>query len=480
MLECSFRRARRSPRRGAPFLVLIAFAISISGCSVRVEDSSASGAKSEGAGPALKTPEPEAAAILVELVALTRGPVRDTITLSGDLEAEHRVEITSRIAGQVREVLVREGDHVAAGTVLVKLDDDELRLATREQEHAHRDAVAQAQAAELALTEASGLVKVKKLLSDKAEREHDRVQQLISTAVRQPLSQEEVDAKRYARDEARLAVETAELAVRRSAVAVDQAHIAVERAKVAAERAQLDWTRTQIIAPLSGAVSFLEVRPGESIQVGARIAALVNQDSVYTEVRVPQRRLAELQLGQRVEITAETVPGRVFIGRVDVVHPTVDPTQGTVKVRVTVAESGGVLRPGTFVSATIVLTERTTALLIPKRARVFDGEDSIVFTVKDGIAKRLRLKVGLETIEHIEVLDGGDPIAESDQIVVRGQTQLRDGARVKLPLAPVETPAAPGTPPAVASPTTPAAEPQQEKPAEATKQTANSAGEQRG
>jgi membrane fusion protein (multidrug efflux system) len=157
-------------------------------------------------------------------------------------------------------------------------------------------------------------------------------------------------------------------------------------------------------------------------------------------VRIPQRRLAELSLGRPVEIEAETHPGRVFAGRIEAILPVVDPVEGTVEARVAVEDSEGVLRPGAFLTARIILNERPEALLVPKRARLFEGNRSLLFVVRDDKAVRLEIDTGLLTEGEVEVLPASGGLLPEDLVIVRGQSRLRDGEPVAIAASEEELP----------------------------------------
>ncbi|MCA8961781.1 MAG: efflux RND transporter periplasmic adaptor subunit [Planctomycetes bacterium] len=376
-------------------------------------------------------PKPDSA-LLVEVTRPSRGSVQETITLSGDLQTEYRVDLTSQVSGIVAEVRVKEGVSVHQGDPLVQLDGQEARLSVRERELAHRDAQERARSAALDRNEAERTEALRELALQKAERELQRIESIVASSSRSPMSEEEVEAKRFARDEARIAHETASLARQRSEVAAELATIAVDQAKAALDRATLDLERASFRAPFDGVLSYVELRPGELVQPGTRVAEIVSPNDLYTELRVPQRRLGALELGQRVWLEVETLPSRRFSGHVETIHPTVDPEQGTVKVRVRVDDTEGLLRPGGFVSATIVLTSRDGALLVPKRARLFEGDESVVYVVRRDRAVRVPLRLGLQTVDALEVLGDESGLRIDDRVIVRGQTQVRDGDPVRV------------------------------------------------
>ncbi|MFQ5655291.1 MAG: efflux RND transporter periplasmic adaptor subunit, partial [Planctomycetota bacterium] len=372
-------------------------------------------------------------ATLVELARPRRGAVRESITLSGDLRALHSIDITSRVSGVVTRVAVQEGDRVSRGDLLIQLDDRELSLSSREQEVAHRDAVERQRSSKIEVSEARHNRDVMKIARDRAEKEFSRYEELLTETAPRPFSEEEFESKRFAFQQARISHEQAALAAERVEVQDSMAALSVERAKLAWDRALLDLSRAEIRSPIAGEVSFLEVRPGEMVQSGMRVAAVVNRERLYTEVRVPQRRMRELEIGQSVEIGVEIYPELTFGGAIEMIHPTVDPEGGTVKVRVAVEDPRSLLRPGIYVTATIILAVREQALLLPKRARIFEGKSSMVFVARDGKAVRIPVTPGQQTEEEFEVRGAERAgISEDDLVVVRGQTRLKDGDPVRL------------------------------------------------
>ena len=402
-------------------------------------------------GPVTDEPEPLARKVEVETVRL--GAVRDTITLSTTLEARRTVEIPARIAGRVDQVLVRPGTLVVEGESLLRIEIDELQLAVVEQSLAHADAVERAATAELDWQDSGANEELRQLSADKAKREFQRLEGLTSESGRKAVSEEDVEATRFAWQEARIALASALLATRRADHSRRLAEIAVERAQVAWDRARLDLERADIRAPIAGAVTFLDVRPGEQVAAGLHVATVVDAGELFCAIRVPQRRLAELELGLRVEIEAETHPGRVFGGTLEAIVPVVNPSEGTIEARVKVNDPTGSLRPGAFLSARVILSERPDALLVPKRARLFDGNVSYLFVVREDRAVKIPVLTGLLTTDEVEILPASSQLMSvgvGEAVVTRCQSRLRDGERVEttegesLPV-PAEAPEAKST-----------------------------------
>jgi len=366
----------------------------------------------------------------VEVFKARRGLVRDTITLSTTLEAQLTIDVPAVVPGRVEKVHVRPGSVVKAGDPILTIDRTDLRMVAQELELAWSDSVERAKTASIDVEEAAQTEEVRRLSFEKAERVLQRLLRLLGDSGRRPISEEEVETARFARDEARIAHLTAQLATRKVRHAKTLAELAVERSQVAWDRARLDLERAEIQAKIGGAITYLELRPGEQVRSGERVATIVDPSELFCTIRVPQRRVAQLRVGQRLEIEAETHPESVFSGTVEAIIPVVDPREGTIEARVAVTDPHERLRPGAFLSARLVLAERPLALLVPKRSRLFDGNRSFVFVVRQGKANRIEIDTGLLTTDDIEVLPSTDGLEAGDQVVIRGQSRLRDGEPV--------------------------------------------------
>jgi membrane fusion protein (multidrug efflux system) len=128
----------------------------------------------------------------------------------------------------------------------------------------------------------------------------------------------------------------------------------------------------------------------------------------------------------------------VFTGSIDRISPVVDPATGTVKVTVATPRQEG-LRPGMYVEVELVTAVHDAALLVPKRALVYDNDQVFVFRLKDDEGRRVeRLRVTplLENADFVEPSDGLEP---GDEVVVAGQSGLKDDGLVRLPGDPEPT-----------------------------------------
>lgn len=417
-----------------------------------------------GAGSEAEPPTEEARAeadrpessgpVPVEVAGLVRRTVEDLLTLDGDLRTDRIVDVTSQASGIVAETPVREGEPVTDETVLLRLEDEELELAEQEAKFAWQEAQERSGSTEIETREAAQQIRLRELAHAKAKREYEDLMTVVGPLVDgEPtgkiasgaFTREEIANRRFAMEQAAEELEGAKLAHERSELAARLGQTQAEIKKKAWERAALELSRATIIAPIEGYVSAFDLQKGELVAEGAVVATIIDPHPLHVDLRVPQRQLPLLRVGASVRVRPETHPGEVFDGQVDTIAPIVDAAQGTVKVRVAVEDPRERLRPGIYVSATIVFDVRQNAALVPKEARLFEGRTSIVYVVRGERAVRVALDVISQQAEHLEVrVDEASELRPDDRIVVRGHTQLRPDVAVEVMTPTRRAKAAPG------------------------------------
>ncbi len=332
----------------------------------------------------------------VEIVAAATGRVADQVEALGTLAANESVSVAPEVAGRITAFRFTEGETVEAGAVLVELD---ATIARAEQEQAR---------AALALAE------------DVFERNRTLVQRGAGTQVN-------------------LEQATAQLAT--------------ARANVAASAARLE--KLTINAPFRGVVGLRSVSVGTIVQPGQAIATLAGIDPVKLDFGVPELFLSAVRVGQTVDVTVDAVPGRKFQGQVFAIDPVVDPAGRALRLRATIPNADGVLRPGLFARVNLTTGVRDDAVLVPEAALVVGtgGASQAVYIVRDNRAALAPVKAGRRVDGKVEIVEG---VAAGDQVVVAGQQSLRDGAAVAI--APPRPPGAqPAARSSAAAPTTQAA-----------------------
>ncbi|MFZ9837803.1 MAG: efflux RND transporter periplasmic adaptor subunit [Opitutaceae bacterium] len=325
----------------------------------------------------------------VETALVRRGPISAFLTFNTTLETEAMVDIYPQTTGQVEAILVEEGKVVREGDALLKIEDRELRVDMEES----------------------------RANFEQLERNFARTQDLFA---RKLVNAQDFETQKNA----------------------------LELARLRYERARLRHAYTTVRAPFAGVVASREAQVGARVSANSRLFSLVKLDETVAKVFVPGRYLPVVAENQPAVVTSEFLPDRTFRGWVKRISPVIDPKSGTFKVTVGVrGERPGDLPPGLFVNVRIITDTRPEAVLIAKRAVVYEGGERYVFAlVNDRVVKR-KLAAGYEDPEHVEALSGfevGTPV------VVLGQSGLKDGSLARSVNQPVLT--APGAPVLPAAP----------------------------
>jgi membrane fusion protein (multidrug efflux system) len=284
--------------------------------------------------------------------------------------------IATKVAGHVVAIEVRNGDRVRAGDVIARLDDGDIALAidaARGRIETQRAGIAriarQVDAARAGVVQAEAEIAGLRAADTLAQAEYARYAALASRdfASRARLDQAEAERKR---SQAALVSAEAAIATARARVDVSRAELA-EAERVLAEletalaRTQRDRGFAVVRAPFDGVVGNRAVQPGEYVQPGARIAALVPLAGLWVDANFKETQLARLRPGQKVRVEVDAIPGAPVEGRVEAFSPAsgavfslLPPENATgnftkivqrVPVRISLPDdalAGGLLRPG--------------------------------------------------------------------------------------------------------------------------------------
>lgn len=235
--------------------------------------------------------------------------------------------VAAPIAGQVAEVLVREGDHVHRGQVLARLDTRERRAAVAQAEASlleAQEAVHQAEhQADVAVPRVRGAgadVARMRAALDQAQIEFDRVSRLVSTGADTPAQLDEARAKLAEAQAALLGTDASQQASRLEVLtalaAVRTARAGVARAEAALELARVQLAEAEITSPFDGLVAERDLEPGEWAAPGTPVVTLEDTSRKWVRIDLEETALGALRIGRPARITVVALPGRSFTGRV--------------------------------------------------------------------------------------------------------------------------------------------------------------------
>ncbi len=306
----------------------------------------------------------------VVVAVAQQSPFALTVEALGNALANESVEIRPKVTDRIAAIRFEEGARVEAGDVLVELENAEALAA-----------VAAARAAE-------------------AES---------NSQLRR--------ARELARNRSVSAAEIEQLTARRDA---DQAALNAARSRLA---------DTVVRAPFAGRVGLRRVSMGSLVGPATLITTLDDTETIKVDFAVPERVLARLATGLNVQARSVAWPDDVFVGKVISVDTRVDPVSRTVTVRAAIPNPDEKLRPGMFMTVTL-LKEDVTALTIPEQAIVPEQSRQFVFVVgADDIVEKREVFTARRRPGEVEVVAGLDP---GERVVTEGTQKARDGRPVRV------------------------------------------------
>lgn len=294
----------------------------------------------------------------------------------GSLRAVRGVDVTTEIAGLVREIRFKSGDEVKAGALLVQLnaDSDLAQLASLQ---------AAADLAQVTLT----------------------------------------------RDQAQLAAQ----AISQAQVDSDRADLKSKRAQAASQQATID--KKTIRAPFSGRLGITLVNPGQYLNPGDKVVTLQTIDPIYIDFMLPQKNIGSIVLGQVVRLSNDAFHGQSFAGKITAISSKVDPTTRNIQVEATIENPQKLLLPGMFANVDIDVGDKQKYLTLPQTAITYNPYGSTVFVVQPAqgasapTAQQVFVTTGETRGDQVAITNG---VKEGQDIVTSGQIKLKNGTAVKI------------------------------------------------
>jgi len=359
----------------------------------------------------------------------------EIVQAPGWIEADpYAVSVPALLAGVIKEITVLEGERVEMGQVVARLVDDEAVLARRRSE-------AELAQAQVAIQEAGAVVAVEEAKVEEARALYARVAPLAGGNA---VSQEEISSRRL-----RLASQQASLATAHALVSRAEAQVVT--ARIMLEEAELALSRTQVRAPAAGVVLVRLVEPGQRVMPDANnpfsgvVVRLYDPAHLQVRVDVPLADAAKVAVGDTVEISTETLPGRTFRGVLSRLVHEANIQKNTMQVKVAIADPAAELKPEMLAKARITTKGRALSstpgsqgqtsggpvVQAPKSALIeVAGSEASAWVVDlaTSSAQKRRVKLGRTTADSVEVLDGLRP---GDRVILEPPANLAPGTRVR-------------------------------------------------
>ncbi len=384
---------------------------------------------------------PQVAAVETRYAPLVR-----SLQFSGRVATLSRVDVGSTITARVVKVLVDDGAVVRQGDALVQLESSELRAALSQAEASASQAQARlAGLRSTGRTSARAAVMQADATLRAAQAELARNQQLVAQGF---ISASRLDDVQRALDVARAQQASAQAQVVANADAgtdVVQARAQLDQARAAIATAQARLAQTQVTAPANAKVLTRQVEPGQIVQPGKSLLSLALAGPTQLVAQVDERFLDQLRVGQSASVVADAFPGQRFAAQVLSIAPAVDAQRGAIEVKFSLDKAPpDFLREDMTLSVEVETARRERALVLPLSAlrSQADSTSATVLVAQDGHAQTRPVRLGLRTLDAVEVLEG---LAQGDVVLLGGQLKPDQRVRLDMQARRPSTSAGPGT-----------------------------------
>ncbi len=309
------------------------------------------------------------AKLSVNAVRIGHESIQDQIFTSGSIRANEEVQLSAEASGIITGVHFQEGSQVEKGDLLVKINDSELQAEKRR--------------AEFRL--------------NLAEQREKRQESLLE---RGGISQEDYDATLN--------------------------ELNVIRAELDLITARIE--QTEIRAPFSGSVGLKYVSEGSYISPNSRIASLHSLNPVKIDFSIPERYMARVAVGDRINFTVQGVDS-TFSGEVYAIEPRITQETRTMQLRAMSENPEQLLYPGAFANITLILETIEDALMVPTISLIPELNTQKLFVVRDGVVEEVQVQTGIRTSDKVQITDG---IVRGDTVLTTGLLQANPGTEVEI------------------------------------------------
>ena len=347
--------------------------------------------------------------IEVDVDTVSQRIISPSILASGFLAHEEEVMLSSEVIGKVAELMIEEGDSVKIGDLVLRVDDKNFLAGLEQSEAAVRINTIDIERQE---------VRIQNL-----ERQYERSKSLYEEGL---IGEQEYESLLNQLDLARIDFLSSKESLTQAEAQLDQV---------------LDnLSKTQIISPIDGVVTSLDIKVGETAIAsstnipGSSLMTIANPASIYTEVLVDEADIANIEVGQSAEIVAIAYPDQPMQGVVRFIANTAKIATGrtglSFVVKIDITDPGSVtLRPGMSCRAEIFTQQEQRVAAIPVEAVIFEEDraelrsEYFIFVNDDGMARKTKVEVGLSDDEYQELISKIDSDVE---VIVGPNRELRN------------------------------------------------------
>ena len=326
-----------------------------------------------GEDPAIKDIDAyqEELGLPVEIETVQRGNLTISRHFTGTIKGERQADAIANTTQKIISIPVKVGDEVKQGQIVAELDFD----------------IASAMSLRYRQSKAS---------FEDAKRDYERMKSLFEAGA---VSEQ----------------------------ALDKANMAME---IATRNFDAASKLVKIEAPLSGTVTHIYYKVGETVPTGRPVVRIAKLNQVLIEIDINETEIAGIENGQGVAVSVPAYPYKTFRGKLEDLSLSADPVTRSFKAWVRLKNPDLLLRPGMFAKAAIRVASKENVLTISKDAVIEKNDKTMVYVVtQDQVAELREIQSGQTSANRVEVLAG---LRENDRVVVLGQSKLQPGKKVNI------------------------------------------------
>jgi multidrug efflux pump subunit AcrA (membrane-fusion protein) len=370
-------------------------------------------------------------------------PVRmeDRLQLPGKIEAYKDVTVSAEVGGILESLFVDEGVAVARGEKMAVIDRENLEIKERQAELSVEQAAIRSQQAAIAVTQAEAALaqsseQLRKAAAVRKEAEADR-ERGIALYEEQLAPRSRLDELEMAFEAASADLASAEIGVRSAEAGLEAARENLQASKSLEKtaQAQIDEVRLAlrkciIHSPIDGYVDLVHSEEGEFVKAQDPLVRIVQTRPAKAVFHLPESDVPYMNEGMKARVTVSALGNGDLEGTVALIGVTSDAATSTYRLEVDLPNEDGRLRPGMLASLNIMRRSIDEALSVPVFAVVKEESGTVLYVYRDGAAERREVTTGVVEKDRIHIASG---LEAGDLVIVKGQRDLENGQRVKLP-----------------------------------------------
>jgi RND family efflux transporter MFP subunit len=334
----------------------------------------------------------------VEISKVRLGPLNEKVFLVGALKPVAQVDVVSKMTGRIDQLQAEIGDWVQKGTLIAKVDEDEVRQQVNR-------AAAALEVAKASLSQKQTDLEILKKELDRTVELHEN--QLIP----------------------RRDLDTAEARYRGAIAQEKLAEAQIDQAQAELRELRVRLDNTRILAPISGLVGKRHLDNGALVNPSMPVVSLVDLSTMVMEINAPEKDLVKIRTGLEAGIVLDAYPEQKFKGRVIRLSPILDPATRTGSVEIEVPNPKMMLKAEMFARVELDLGTRHNTLLVPREALVSHDQQRGVFKLQDDTARFQPVDAGITQGGEVEVISG---LKEGEVVITLGVNLVKNGDKVRL------------------------------------------------